>query len=110
MLPLELLRNRLHVPPWQARLPVNRQREDWGRAGDGRLSGKGALVTGGGQGIGGAIARNLAGHGAAVWIGDIQEAKGAAVAQAVGGHFVRLDVTDPENWSAAVAAIGGIDI
>ena len=44
--------------------------------GDGRISGKAALVTGGAQGIGEAIARKLAEHGASVWVGDIQTGKG----------------------------------
>ena len=49
-----------------------------------RLAGKIALVTGGAQGIGEAIARKLTEHGASVWIGDIQGDKGAAVAQEIG--------------------------
>ena len=75
-----------------------------------RLADKVALVTGGAQGIGEAIARKLAEHGAAVIVGDIQQAKGEAVARAIGGRFVALDVTDPASWDAAVAAIGGCDI
>lgn len=75
-----------------------------------RLAGKVALVTGGAQGIGEAIARKLAEHGASVWIGDIQQEKGAAVAASIGQNFVRLDVTDPASWEAALAETGGIDI
>ena len=77
---------------------------------NGRLAGRVALVTGGAQGIGAAIGRKFAEHGAAVWIGDIQEEKGEAVANSIGAQFVRLDVTDPASWEAAVAQIGGIDI
>jgi 3alpha(or 20beta)-hydroxysteroid dehydrogenase len=75
-----------------------------------RLAGKAALVTGGAQGIGAAIARKFAEHGAAVWIGDIQQAKGEALAASIGARFVALDVTDPAAWEAAVATIGGLDI
>ena len=59
-----------------------------------RLAGKRALVTGAAQGIGEAIARKLAEHGAAVIVTDIQLEKGSAVARAIGGMFQPLDVTD----------------
>lgn len=80
------------------------------------LDGRVALVTGGAQGIGEAIVRKLAGHGATVVIGDIQRERGAALAAALGegASFVPLDVTDPADWSSwiqsAVQAHGGIDV
>ena len=81
-----------------------------------RLAGKVALVTGGAQGIGEAIVRKLAEHGATVIIGDIQEEKARQVAGSIGKSvsFQPLDVTDPESWSAALDSIakefGGLDV
>ncbi|MCB2079426.1 MAG: SDR family oxidoreductase [Novosphingobium sp.] len=71
----------------------------------GRLAGKVALVTGGAQGIGEAIARKLAQHGAQVTICDIQEEKGSNVAGLIGADFLRVDVTDPDSWQSAIDAI-----
>lgn len=82
---------------------------------DGRL----AFVTGGGSGIGAATARLLAQRGAAVAIGDIDEAAAATVAAGIaesGGHAtaLQLDVADAASVEAAVqracAAHGGLDL
>ncbi len=74
-----------------------------------RLDGKIALVTGAGSGIGEQIAHLYARQGAAVVIGDRDEAGGTRVAAAiaaVGGHarYQPLDVTDAASAQAAVAS------
>jgi NAD(P)-dependent dehydrogenase (short-subunit alcohol dehydrogenase family) len=78
------------------------------------LDGKVALVTGGSNGIGAAVSRRLAGFGAQVVIADVDTEAGAAVADEVGGAFVRCDVGDLAANQAAVAAaverFGGLDI
>lgn len=50
-----------------------------------RLAGKVAVVTGGGSGIGQAIALKLAAHGAVIRILDVNEAAGAATCQQISG-------------------------
>ena len=84
-----------------------------------RLDGKVALVTGAGSGIGEQIARLYARQGAAVVIGDRDEAGGMRVTEAIiaaGGqaHYHHLDVTDAASAEAAVraavTAFGGVHI
>ena len=59
------------------------------------LDGKVALITGGSNGIGEGVARHLAGQGAHVVLADIDDARGKALADELGGHFVHTDVADP---------------
>jgi len=76
---------------------------------DGRV----AIVTGAARGTGEAIARRLSRGGAHVVVTDVLEEHGTAVAEAVGGSFQRLDVTDAGAWERcvgdAVAAHGRLD-
>jgi len=68
------------------------------------IDGIGALVTGGGSGLGEATARELAKRGARVTILDLGRSKGAEVAGDIGSQaeFVEGDVTSPEQVQAAV--------
>jgi len=68
------------------------------------LSGKTAIVTGGGRGQGAVHAELLAAAGAHVMICDVLEAEGEALAARLGdtARFLRLDVTDAEAWDGAV--------
>ncbi|MGH7716840.1 MAG: glucose 1-dehydrogenase [Vulcanimicrobiaceae bacterium] len=67
-----------------------------------RLSGKVAIVTGGGSGFGAEICRKYQEEGAQVAVLDVNEAGGKAVAAEIGGRFFRCDVSKREEVAAAV--------
>lgn len=80
-----------------------------------RFAGKRAVVTGGASGIGRATVLRLVDEGAQVWIGDVDEAGGQALAETSNGriHFLRTDVTKVEDIAALMAAAdaaGGLDV
>src|ERR1700722_13710167 len=77
----------------------------------GRLTGKTALVTAAGQGIGRATAIAFADEGAAVWATDINDATLATLVEGrptITGR--RLDVRDWEGVEKAAIDIGMINI
>lgn len=83
------------------------------------LDGRTAVITGGGRGIGAAIARALAGAGAAVLVAARNDAEVEGVAGSIvdaGGRAfaTRCDVTDPNDISAlartAADRLGAVDI
>jgi NAD(P)-dependent dehydrogenase (short-subunit alcohol dehydrogenase family) len=84
------------------------------QAGVRRLVDRVAVVTGGASGIGLATARRFAAEGARVVIGDVDPGSGEAAAEEVGGLFVQVDVTSPEQvtglFDTAVETHGGLDI
>ena len=69
-----------------------------------RLKGKVALISGGAEGLGEAIARAFVREGARVMLGDVQVDKAKALARVLGdaADAMLLDVTLPESWEAAV--------
>lgn len=73
-------------------------------------------ITGGAQGIGRAIAADLASQGAVVLIGDLDADRAAQTAAELGGSVrsVGLDVTDPASFAAfldlADQLSGGLDV
>lgn len=81
-----------------------------------RLSGKVALVTGAGSGLGRAVAQRFAAEGAKVVVTDVDEARGRAVAEGIGANaaFISCDHTktaeDARAAAFAVEKFGGLDI
>lgn len=72
-----------------------------------QLQGKVAIVTGAAQGIGKAIARTFAEHGATVVISDIQPLKGEATSKEIGHSaiFLPCDISKPEEVRVLVDTV-----
>ena len=79
----------------------------------GRVAGKRILITGGAGGLGAACACRLAEEGAVAIIADLHDDAGEQLAQDIGGHYRRLDVSSDEQWSALALGLkrdfGGLD-
>jgi NAD(P)-dependent dehydrogenase (short-subunit alcohol dehydrogenase family) len=67
------------------------------------ISGKVFIVTGGASGLGEGTARMLSQAGGKVVIADMQVEKGEAIAQEIGGTFVKCDVSSEADGQAVVA-------
>jgi NAD(P)-dependent dehydrogenase (short-subunit alcohol dehydrogenase family) len=78
------------------------------------LRGATVVVTGGGAGIGAALARRFAAGGARVVVNDIDASGAQRVARAIGGHAVACDAAGGEGIAQLVAAardrFGEIDL
>jgi NAD(P)-dependent dehydrogenase (short-subunit alcohol dehydrogenase family) len=87
---------------------------------DGKLAGRTALITGGGEGIGRGVARRMAAEGAAVVIADVQAELGEQTSRALRDEFgvesvaFATDVTDRAQTLLAVETtlerFGALDI
>ena len=84
-----------------------------------KLSGKSALITGGGSGIGKAIALLFAAEGASVLVAEIDDESGQAVVREIGegggvAEFIHTDTSSEDDIKAAIQATldryGRIDI
>ena len=67
------------------------------------IAGKVFIVTGGASGLGEGTARMLSQLGGKVVIADMQVDRGEAIAQDIGGTFVKCDVASEANGMAVVA-------
>jgi NAD(P)-dependent dehydrogenase (short-subunit alcohol dehydrogenase family) len=80
------------------------------------LTGKSAVVTGGGKGMGVGICRYLAQAGATVCVADIDDAAAKSTAEAIGGtaYAQHIDMASPSSVAAlaadVVAQTGSLDI
>ncbi|MBP6679507.1 MAG: SDR family oxidoreductase [Paracoccus sp.] len=74
------------------------------------LRGRRAVVTGGAQGFGLAVARRFAASGAQVVIWDVNGAAAQAAADGIGGTARRVELTDDADVAAAAAEAGAVDI
>ncbi|MFN6978536.1 MAG: SDR family NAD(P)-dependent oxidoreductase, partial [Gemmobacter sp.] len=70
-----------------------------------RLNDKIAIVTGAASGFGAGIARRFAAEGATVVVADLRPEPAEAVAEAIGGIAVGVDVADAQSVEDMAAAV-----
>ena len=79
-----------------------------------RMQDKVCLVTGGAAGIGKATAERFVAEGAKVLICDLAEDAGKQVAEAIGGKFYKVDISDRaavQAWiESVIAEFGKVDV
>lgn len=80
----------------------------------GRLDNKVCVITGAAQGQGAAEARLFAAEGGTVWLTDVLDEAGQAVADEMGGTYRHLDVRDEAGWAnlaeEIMTANGSVDV
>ena len=73
-----------------------------------------AIVTGGASGIGRSVAEAFSAEGGRVVVADMNAEQGSTVAKRIGGHFVKVDLTERDACrhlvDEAVGKYGGVDI
>ena len=74
------------------------------------MTGRRALVTGAGSGIGEACAECLSQSGAKVWVNDIDANSASRVAEKIGGSPIAGDVADPGDWLQPVVEGGPLHV
>jgi 3alpha(or 20beta)-hydroxysteroid dehydrogenase len=75
-----------------------------------RLDGKVALITGAANGQGAAAARRFVAEGALVTIADVADEAGKALADELDARYVHLDVSEEDDWAAALDACGPVTV
>ncbi len=71
----------------------------------GRLTGKVALITGAAGGQGAAAARRFTEEGARVVVADVNDEAGKEFAAEIGAHYVHLDVSQEDEWTAGAEEV-----
>ena len=71
------------------------------------LDGRHVMVTGAARGLGAVLARAVVEAGARLTIADLAEEEGRALATELQAGFVKVDLSDPDSITSAVASLDG---